>query len=146
MGTLPTRGLLGVERVVVVCDADSSLTSAEARAICDQLVQRAQKATELPVIGAAQSDLESSNVRQGDQLVLHVALSAKALADGRGTLAMTVTPSRNELKLNQGAPVHSEAQLARIQGRPVVQGPIDAFNKLLGSGPRDLRKPIRSDN
>jgi hypothetical protein len=145
MAEIPAPTLFGVERVVIACDADSSLTDFETREICAQLVKKAQAATSLPVIRATAADLHPSDVKQGEQLVLHLALSADKLKDDRGTLRVTVTPSRNYLKFNEGAPMRSEAQLARLQNKWVVQGPVDAFGKILGSAPPKLRRPIKSD-
>ena len=137
---------MGVQRVVIACDTDSSLSAAEGRAICAQLVKKAKVVTSLPVAAATAANLDPTNlVAQGDQLVLHVALSASKPKSDRGTLAMTVTPSRNHLKLNEGKPIKSEAQLARIQDKLVVQGPVDAFTKILGAVPAKLKRPIRSE-
>lgn len=135
---------MGVERVVIACDADSSLTAADARAICAQLVKKAQSATRLPVIAASAAAIPQLP-GQSEQLVLHVALSADGAQSDRGTLAMTVTPSRNYLKLNQGAPIKSEAQLARLANELVVQGPVPAFAKILGAAPPKLHRPIKED-
>lgn len=144
MSETPPLALAGVERVVVACDADSSLTSAEARAICAQLVKKAQTATPLPVIAASAAAIPQLP-GQGEQLVLHVALSADGAKADRGTLTMTVTASRNYLKLNQGAPIKSEAQLARLANELVVQGPVPAFAQILGAAPPKLHRPIKDN-
>jgi len=145
MAETPARTLFGVQRVVVACDADSTLTVSEARAICAQLVKKAQTVTSLPVALASAADLHPSEPRPDDQLVLHVALSADRAKSDRGTLSVIVTPSRNYLKFDQGKPVKSQVQLARLDDSLVVQGPVDAFAKILGSAPPKLRRPIKSN-
>jgi len=145
MAEIPAPTLFGVQRVVIACEADSSLTSADANAICAQLVKKAQTVTTLPVREASDADLHPSHPQQEEQLVLHVRLSAEKAKSGRGTLSVTVTPSRNYLKLNQGKPIKSQAQLARLGGGLVVQGPIDAFARILGSAPAKLHRPIKSE-
>lgn len=145
MASLPSKMLFGgVERVVITCQPDSTLTGAEAQAICAQLVKKAQNSTRLPVSAAKAADLHE--VPSGEQIVLHVALSTGGLQADRGTLAMTITPSRNLLNFDKGAPIKSEAQLARIQGQLVVQGPVTAFDKILGAMPPKLSRPERSDS
>jgi hypothetical protein len=144
MAETPAPTLFGAQRVVVACDADSTLTPSEARAICAQLVKKAQTVTRLPVISASAAAIPQLP-GQDDQLVLHVALSANKLQSDRGTLAMTITPSRNYLNFNRGASIHSEAQLARIQDELVVQGPVKAFAKILGAAPPKLQRPVKSD-
>ena len=143
---VPARTLFGVTRVVITCDADSSLTGAEAAAVCAQLVKKAQGVTSLPVVALARADVAPSDPQQGEQLVLHVALSTDLAKSDRGTLSMTVTPSRNELGFNKGTPIKSEAQLARIQNGLVVQGPVQAFAEILRSAPAKLRRPIRLES
>ena len=145
MAEIPAPTLFGVQRVVISCDADSSLTRADANAICAQLVKKAQTVTTLPVQKASDADLHPSDRRQADQLVLHVLLSADKPKSDRSTLSVTVTPSRDYLKLNEGKPVKSQAQLARLDGGLIVQGPIDAFARILGSVPPKLHRPIKSD-
>ena len=144
MAETPAPALAGVERVVVACDTDSSLSSAEARAICSQLVKKAQTVTSLPVIAASSAAIPQLP-GQSDQLVLHVELSADGATTDRRTLAITVTPSRNYLRFNQGAPLKSEAQLARLANELVVQGPVPAFAKILGAAPPKLHRPIKDN-
>lgn len=141
----PARSMNGVERVVIACDSDSSLDGAETATICAQLVKKAQAVTRLPVISIAPAKVASSVSRHHDQLVLHVALSAKLHRD-RGTLALTVTMSRNYLNLDAGPPIKSEAQLATIAGKLVVQGPVRAFAQILAAAPPELHRPERSDS
>ena len=43
-------------------------------------------------------------------------------------------------------PLRSEATLVKVQQDWIVQGPIDAFAKLLGSAPPVLHRPIQSDS
>ena len=145
MASVPSPQMAGVQRVVITCDADSSLTGAEASEVCAQLVKKAQSATRLPVLGFAADKVADSVPNQGDQLVLHIALSATIAKSDRGTIAMTVTPSRNYLGLNAGAPIKSEAQLARLNNKLVVQGPVRAFAQILGAFPPELHRPIKSD-
>lgn len=141
---IPARTLSGVQRVLITCKADSSLAMGDARAICAQLVKKAQVVTSLPVAVASAKDLSNVAAGQGDRLLLQVALSATSDGD-RGALAITVTPSRNHLRFKEGPPVKSEAQLARFDNKWVVQGPVDAFAKILGSVPPKLHRPIKSD-
>lgn len=145
MASVPAPGLSGVQRVVITCDADSSLTDVEVRAICAQLVKKAQSVTSLPVVAATPVNLPPSDLQKGDQLVLHVALSTDEPKSDRAKLVLTVTPSRNYLKLNEGAPIKSEAQLARLQDKLIVQGPVGAFAQILGGAPPKLHRPIKSD-
>jgi len=144
MATTPSRTLLGVERVVIVCAPDSSLTGAEVQQICAQLVKKAQSVTSLPVVAASATELAAKP--GGDRLVLHVALAAGKMTSDRGSLALTVTPYRNDIGFDRGTPVKSEAQLARLAGGLVVQGPVKAFANILGSAPAKLSRPIRSDS
>lgn len=145
MAEIPARHLSGVERVVIACDANSTLTASDSHAICAQLVKKAQAVTRLPVIAASTAAIPQLP-GQGDQLVLHVTLSADFATSDRGTLAITVTPSRNYLKLEQGTPMKSEAQLARLANELVVQGPVSAFAKILGAAPPALHRPIKDNN
>ena len=145
MAEIPAPTLVGVQRVVIACEADSSLTSTDANTICAQLVNKAQSVTSLPVRAAVGADLHPSGAPQDEQLVLHVLLSTDKAKSDRGTLSVTVTPSRNYLKFNEGKPIKSQAQLARLEGVPVVQGPVDAFAKILGSASPKLHRPIKSD-
>jgi hypothetical protein len=145
MAEIPSKTLMGVSQAVITCEADSTLTAEEAQAICKQLVAKAQSVTRLPVKAMSASQLADGSAPGGERLVLHVKMSAGSLQSDRGTLALLVTPSRDYLHFNQGTPVKSEAQLARLDGKLVVQGPVPAFSQILGAAPATLHKPIRSD-
>jgi hypothetical protein len=146
MAEIPSRALLGVQRVVISCDADPTLNAADTRAICEQLVKKAQSVTRLPVFAATDKKLQPLGRGDGDQLVLQIALSATGMKSDRGSLSLTVTPSRGQAGLDKGAPLASQAQLARIEDKLVVQGPVDAFTKILGGAPAELKRPIKSDS
>lgn len=139
--------MLGVERVTIACTADSSLTAAEVQAVCAQLVKKAQSTTALPVAVATAADLEPANFTlPSERLLLSVALSARDVGDQRRALSINVTSGRRAGDIRRNQPVKSEAQLNRIGGQLVIQGPVDAFAKLLGSKPLKLHRPIRSDS
>lgn len=144
MAEIPSPTLIGVQRVVIACDADSTLTSAETRDICAQLVKKAQTVTRLPVVAATSADLHPSGSTPG-QLVLQIALSTDKPKADRGTLVMTITPSRDYPNFNKRKPITAKAQLARLQNKLIVQGPVDAFGTILGSAPPKLHRPIVSD-
>jgi hypothetical protein len=93
---------------------------------------------------ASAADLDPTNLsRQADQLLLRVAASASPVAAGRKTVTLTVTPVRAAVAV---APMPGlTSSLLKVQGDWVLQGPIDAFTKLLGSGPQRLHRPVRSD-
>ena len=50
MAETPSPVLAGVERVVIACDADASLTQAEKQALCEQLVKKAGASPLVPVL------------------------------------------------------------------------------------------------
>lgn len=139
--------LLGVRRVVIACDPSANFSAAESAAICAQLVRKASPLTALPVTAATAADLDPMASRQSrDLLVLRVAVSARAIDSGRKALTLTVTPQRPSRAIAPMAAITSSASLVKVQHDWMVQGPIDAFARLLGnSGPRKLRAPVTSD-
>src|SRR5690348_5966751 len=145
--TSPSPALIGVQRVVVDCAADSTLSNAERRAVCAQLVKKAARVTSLPVSVAAAADLDATNLaRQSEQLLVRVAVSAKPAAQGRKLLTIAVTPVRPGRNVGKLGPLRSEGTLVNVQQDWIVQGPIDAFAKLLDSAPPVLHRPIQSDS
>ena len=148
MAETPAPTLLGVQRVVISCQFDSTLSADERRTVCKQLVRKAETLTNLPVAVASQDDLVSPDLaRLSEQLLLRVKVSGAAVNSGRKALSITVIPVR--LARPQGAmdALTSSALLVKVQDDWVVQGPIDSFQKILGStGVRRLHKPIKADN
>lgn len=144
----PSPALIGVQRVVVECQFDSSLSADERRTVCEQLVRKAQRVTSLPVAVASKSDLVSPDLaRLSEQLLLRVKVSGKDVNPGRKTLSMTVTPVRLARPQGEMDPLTSSVSLVNVQDDWVVQGPVEPFQKLLGStAPRPLHKPIIADN
>jgi hypothetical protein len=144
MAEIPSPTLIGVQRVVIACDTATGLSQAEREALCKQLVKKADVLTDLPVSLASAADLDPTNLsHQADQLLLRVAASASPVAAGRKTVTLTVTPVRAAVAV---APMPGlTSSLLKVQGDWVLQGPIDAFTKLLGSGPQRLHRPVRSD-
>lgn len=147
MAESPSPALVGVQRVVVDCQFDSSLSAAQRRTLCDQLIRKARTVTSLPVAAASRDDLISPDLaRLSEQLLLRVKVSGTPVDSGRKTLAITVTPVRMALPQGEMAAQTSSASLVRVQDDWVVQGPIDSFEKLLGpAGAPRLRTPIRAD-
>ena len=144
----PSPALIGVQQVVLVCELDSSFPEVERRQICEQLVRRAKQATNLPVTVAKTADVDPLGSRETKHhLILKVEARARAIDRGRQALTVEVTPMRPARPQGAGQPVTSSASLARVQGKWLVQGPIDAFHKILGSTrARSLRAPITSEN
>ncbi|HEY8592593.1 MAG TPA: hypothetical protein VIL42_06980 [Sphingomicrobium sp.] len=146
MASIPSKTLMGVERVVIACTPDGSLSASEAQAICGQLVKKAQAVTSLPVGPASAADLEPAAMAlPNETLLLRVALSASPRGDGYRKLSLAVTPARSIKDMKASAPIKSEAQITRVQDKLVVQGPVNAFSRILGAVPAKLHKPIRSD-
>jgi len=147
MAGIPSPALIGVERVVIACEPDSSISLNEQRTLCEQLVRKAQTVTSLPVAAATPRDLVSEDLaRQSKQLLLRVRISGRAVERGRKALSLTVTPVRLARPQGELGQLQSSASLVKVQDRWIVQGPIDAFNKVLGGYPPPLRKPERSDS
>jgi hypothetical protein len=148
MAETPAPTLLGAQRVVISCQFDSTLSADERRTICKQLVRKAQSVTNLPVAVASKDDLVSPDLaRLSEQLLLQVKVSGTTVDAGRKALSMIVTPVRLARPQGKMDPLASSASLVKVQDDWVVQGPIDSFQKLLGStGPHRLHKPITADN
>ena len=146
MAETPSPVLAGVERVVIACDADASLTEAEKQALCEQLVKKAGAVTDLPVASAIASDLDPTELsRQASQLLLKIQASGSTVEQGRKQIALTVTPVRAAVNIAPMPAMKSSVNLVKVQGEWIAQGPVKAFNQLLGSGPRKPRAPFHSD-
>lgn len=148
VGSTPAPSLFGVERVVIACEADASVTASERAAICAQLVKKAQAVTALPVRVATDADLDgvSGDIRrQSNQLLLKISAHAEPVEQGRKQLALTIQP----LRLARGGmtfePLQSTATLLKVRNDWVVQGPISAFQTLLAGPASGLRAPTTSD-
>ncbi len=139
--------LIGVRRVVIACEPSVDLSDAERRDMCDQLVRKASQLTNLPVTAATAADLDPMGSRHSrEQLILRVETTARTVDAGRKAVTFKVTPQRPARAIGSLAPVTSSASLVRVQGDWILQGPITAFGKLLGtSGSRKLHTPITSD-
>ena len=145
MAEIPSPTLIGVQRVVIACDAATGLSQSEHAALCEQLVKKAEILTELPVSRAAAADLHRTDLtHQAEQLVLRVTASAKAMDARRKSVNLTVTPDRPAVSGPRAA-LTSSVLLVKVQDDWVLQGPVDAFTELLGSGPHRLHRPVRSD-
>jgi hypothetical protein len=146
MAEIPSPTLIGVQRVVIACEAATGLSQAEREALCKQLVKKADVLTDLPVSLASAADLDPTNLsHQADQLLLRVAASVSPVAAGRKTVTLIVTPVRAAVAVAPMPGLTSSVSLLKVRGDWVLQGPVDAFTKLLGSGPHRLHKPVRSD-
>ena len=146
MAEIPSPTLIGVQRVVIACDAATGLSQAEREALCKQLVKKADVLTDLPVSLASAADLDPTNLsHQADQLLLRVAASASPVTGARKTVTLTVTPVRAAVAVAPMPALTSSVSLVKVQDDWVLQGPVDALNKLLGSGPHRLHRPVRSD-
>jgi hypothetical protein len=147
MAGIPSPALIGVERVVIACEPDSSISREERRTLCEQLVRKARTVTRLPVAAATPRDLVSDDLaRRAKQLLLRVRISGAEVERGRKTLSLTVTPVRMARPQGELGPLKSSVSLVKVQDRWVVQGPVDAFDKVLGGAPPPLHKPVRSDS
>lgn len=145
MAEIPSPTLIGVQRVVIACDAATGLSQSEHAALCEQLVKKADVLTELPVSRASAADLHRTDLtHQAEQLVLRVTASAKAMDARRKSVNLTVTPDRPAVSGPRAA-LTSSVLLVKVQDDWVLQGPVDAFTELLGSGPHRLHRPVRSD-
>jgi hypothetical protein len=148
MAETPSPILFGVDQVVIACESDSSLSDSERKALCEQLVKKAQSVTELPVRLATETDtsaLGGDRAKKSKQLLLRVSGKGRAIDHGRKDVDLSVTPVR----LKGGAitpPLKSTVSFVKVQNDWLVQGPIDAFTKLLRSAPRKPRKPLHSDS
>ncbi len=144
----PSPALIGVQQVVLVCELDPSFPEAERRQICDQFVRRAKQSTDLPVTAAETADIDPLGSRETkNHLFLKVQARARAVEQGRQALTVEVTPVRPARPQGSGPSVTSSASLARVQGKWLLQGPINSFHKILGSTRgRGLRAPITSEH
>jgi len=146
MADTPAPALIGAQRVVLACEFAGDLHKADESGLCQQLLKKARRYTDLPVSLATTADLSLRNMRQqADQLLLRVRGEARDAGHGRKTLALEVTPVRLARPMGRMAPLKSSASLVRVQDRWTVQGPIDAFSKLLG-GSKRLRSPAVLDS
>lgn len=142
MAGTPSPALIGVEQIVIACELAPGFSAVEQRHICQQLAEKAQLATALPVSVASPADLDPlSGKLLKDQLLLRVSGRAKDVADGRKSLALEITPVRLTLSIGALAPAQSSATLVRVQGSWILQGPVEAFHRLLAGTPR--RPPHR---
>jgi hypothetical protein len=147
MASTPSPALFGVQRVVMLCDFGPGFTDAEQRNLCTQLVRKARQATQLPVsLGTAADRDPLATGGSKYNLLLQVHAEAKAVDEERRDVTVQVTPVRPGRLMGTMSAATSSASLMRVQGRWALQGPIDAFHKILGStrGP-GLRAPITSD-
>jgi hypothetical protein len=146
MAEIPSPVLIGVQRVVIACEGATGLTEIERNALCNQLVKKAGVLTDLPVSAASAGDLDPTNLaRQSEQLLLRVTAKARTVDAGRKKVALSVIPVRAATAVPAMPAMESSASFVKVQGDWLLQGPVDAFTKLLGSGPRKLRKPVRSE-
>ncbi len=146
MASVPAPGLIGVQRVVVACEFDSSLSEVERRTLCRQLVKKAQTVTRLPVAAATAADSNPLNLAQlSKQLMLRVKVSGTPVGQRRKALKLTVTPVRLARPQGQMGSLTSTASLVKVADDWLVQGPVDAFATLLRGAPRGLSRPVRSD-
>ena len=142
----PAPTLIGVQQVVVACDVDDSLSANEQSNLCEQLVRKAQAATRLPVKAATGADIKSHDLRRlAQQLLLRVEVSTTPINRGRKVLKLRIVPVRMARPQGKMGALDATASLVKVQDDWVVQGHIDAFDKLLGGAPRELQRPIRSD-
>jgi len=146
MAEIPAPTLIGVKLVIVSCEA-AGLTSEERKAFCAQLVKKAATLTALPVSLASSNDLDRKDLaRLSEQLLLRVEASATTADDERKTIALTVAPIRTPVRMAPVAPIKSSVSFVKVGRAWMIQGPIDGFVKLLGSGPHRLHQPIRADD
>lgn len=147
MATTPSPALIGVQRVAVHCDIESGFTATEQRRICDQLIAKAKLYTDLPVSAATRADLDPlSGKMHKQQLLLRVKVGARDIDSGRKALDVEVTPVRLMTPAGAMSSAKSKASLVRVQKDWIVQGPVDAFQKVIGSaGKRRVRAPITSE-
>jgi hypothetical protein len=142
----PAPTLIGVQQVLVACDIDDSLSRDERSSLCEQLVRKAQAATRLPVKAATAADIKSRDLRRlGQQLLLRVEVAGMPIDGGRKLLKLKIVPVRKARPQGEMGALDATASLVKVQDDWVVQGHIDAFDKLLGGAPRELQRPIRSD-
>ena len=142
----PAPALIGVQRVLVACDIDDSLSRDERSSLCEQLVRKAQAATRLPVSAATGAETKSRDLRRlAQQLLLRVEVAGSPINGTRKVLKLKIVPVRMARPQGTMGALEATASLVKVQDDWVVQGHIDAFDKLLGGAPRELQRPIRSD-
>ena len=142
----PAPALIGVQRVLVACDIDDSLSRDERSSLCEQLVRKAQAATRLPVSAATGPETKSRDLRRlAQQLLLRVEVAGSPINGTRKVLKLKIVPVRMARPQGTMGALDATASLVKVQDDWVVQGHIDAFDKLLGGAPRELQRPIRSD-
>ena len=142
----PAPALIGVQRVLVACDIDDSLSRDERSSLCEQLVRKAQAATRLPVSAATGAETKSRDLRRlAQQLLLRVEVAGSPINGTRKVLKLKIVPARMARPQGTMGALEATASLVKVQDDWVVQGHIDAFDKLLGGAPRELQRPIRSD-
>ena len=146
MAGIPAPHLFGAQRVVISCHFDASLAQAERDTVCEQLVTKAQRVTSLPVAAASPGDLAAKDLaRLSEQLLLRVDVSGATVDSGRKALTIRVTPVRPARRHAKSRSLTSKASLVRVADSWVIQGPVDAFDKILAGTPRRLSRPVRSD-
>lgn len=143
----PSPALIGVQKVVLVCDLGPGFSDTDRRSICDQLVRRAKQATSLPVtIGESRDKDPLASAAAKNELLLNVSAKAQHVDGTRKSLAIKVTPVRPARPQGAMAAKTSTASLVRVQDRWVLQGEINAFHQILGgTRGRSLRAPVTSD-
>ena len=142
----PAPALIGVQRVLVACDIDDSLSRDERSSLCEQLVRKAQAATRLPVSAATGAETKSRDLRRlAQQLLLRVEVAGSPINGTRKVLKLKIVRVRMARPQGPMGALEATASLVKVQDDWVVQGHIDAFDKLLGGAPRELQRPIRSD-
>jgi hypothetical protein len=147
MAAIPSPALIGVQRIAIQCDIGPNFTATEQRRICDQLIAKAKLYTNLPVSAATKADLDPlSGKMHKQQLLLRVNVGARDVEAGRKALDVEVSPVRLMTPMGAMPAAKSKASLVRVQKDWIVQGPVDAFQKVIGStGKRRVRAPITSD-
>ena len=96
MAETPAPTLIGAQHIVVACEFEGDVSPSDQRSLCEQLVRKAKRYTNLPVTLATSADLGPGvNLRQqSKQLLLRVKGRASVANDGRRSLALEVTPVR----------------------------------------------------
>ena len=147
MAETPAPTLIGAQRIVVACDFTGDIPESQRRSLCEQLVKKAGRYTNLPVTLATPADVTAgANMRQqADQLLLRIKGQARKSAQGRLSLALEVTPVRLARPMGTMATMRSSASLVEANGALILQGRVDAFEKLLG-GAKKLKLPLTSES
>lgn len=145
----------GVERVLIDCQFDASISSPSLRrSLCDQIVAEAARLTRYPVALAGPQDLSRSpdRLKQLDrQLVLHVAAKALNGVARPKALAVTVRPERLGLNRWQGRATRAMPVALDWRGDAATfKGPVKPLALYLSTPARErdrppLKAPVRSD-